>query len=591
MNVDAYSLKDAWLETLTALIDMMKDGEVDPRMETLPEGISSGSGVEYYARTVCEANPRSDLGVIYALASVATCIATQGGFVVQCPIAGGGWLEIPGIQHFIGVAPSGWRKSSALAVAQKPLERALAAGEHARRERVMELVVEMKTQVVRDNRGDPEFILDDKQFSEVFNAGLCMSTLVKDPTVEALRNIAVLNGGCVAALAGEADVFRNVSAYSKNGDAGSLTFFLDLWDQASISTARVGAGMMHMPEAALWLGVLFQTDVFAEVTSGGGGRGGTGADSFMSRGMFGRIWVVETSATGGFAAIAADYGDDVIHTHDGPEGIADSDGMITPLGLALLDYEHQLTELVQQTNDYRMSKALDHAWKAASTKHGADLQVPEAVAEPREALRLSHSAQRGYNRLQRLYNALEEALAGMDEDAQSMWGPLVSRYVQHVMREALIVTLSSGSREITEETIEDCATRIVPWRVALHTKALVRRTDDRMQDLVASSAMDNPRAEDRTPAGRIRTLMGKMAREMPDKASDGWGKRDITRKFESTLPRQGKKGAAKLVADALEKLCKDPDSGVAMVEGKPNPVSGLRTFRYTIEDWAWQYSS
>lgn len=587
MNVDAYSLEGPWRDAFNRIVAMMETG-IAGGHDHLPEGPSSAHGVEHYARAICEANPRANLGIAYGLASVAICVAAQGGIIAEAPIAGGGWLRIPAIQHMLGVAPSGWRKSSALKVAQDPLDRAIAAGIRHRGRLVRKAIREAKKQVTLENRGNPDFTINDKQFLEIFNEGLCTQTLVKDPTVEALRNLAVFNGGICAALAGEADIFRNVTAYSN--DSGSLTFFLDLWDQATINTARVGAGSLVMDDAALQIGVLFQTDVFAEVTSGSGGRNGAGADSFLSRGMFGRIWVVEAGETGGFDEIAASYGDDVEHDLGGLDGYSSSAGEMTPLGLAMADYELTLHKLMEETNEYRAHKAWDHAWKVASAKLGADLQVPEIEAQPREALRLSRDAQRSYNRLQRLYNALEAALAEMDEDAQVMWGPLVARYVQHTMREALVVTLSSGSREITSTTIEDCAVRLIPWRWALTTKALGRRTAERVEDILAAASMDNPRGEDRTPEGQVLKVLQIMAKNDPQGRTLGWGRSEIAKRVTSALPRQARKNVSARVHKALLELSANAtETGVRKIVTGKNPVGGQPIEKFVIEEWAIQY--
>lgn len=586
MNVDAYALKGEWADATARVLAMMDTGIAADSY--LPEGPSSSIGVERYARILCQYNPRADLGIMYGLAGVAICVAAQGGIVVKAPIAGGGWLTVPAIQQFIGVAPSGWRKSSALGVVEAPLERALAAGVRQRRSMSNDLMQTERQQIADANANAIDFVPADKQINDVFSEGPCQFTLVKDPTVESLRDMAVYNGGCVGALAGEADVFRNITQYSQA--AASLTFFLDLWDQAKIATSRVGAGMMQMEDAALFLAVLFQTDVFAEVTSGGmGGRGGSGADSFLSRGIFGRMWVVETDKVEGFADVAASYADDVVHSNAGPDGHAASDGTPTALGLAAADFELRLHELVAQTSEYRMYKALSHSWVQAASKYGTDLQVAEIEAREREVIYLQdRKAEVAYNRVQRMYNALEEALDEMDEDAKIMWGPLVARYVQHTMREALVIALSDGRREITGADITDAATRLVPWRWALTTRALSKRQHDRVADLLAMAASDNPRGEDRTPEGRVLSAMSRMVRDNPDRRADGFTEFEVLHKVTSMMnSRSARKGVSSVVASALRNLVADPKSGVCMVHRAEG--EGTATF-FVVDEWVVQYN-
>lgn len=564
-----FDLTGNWASTYEAIVSMMETGIADPRFDELAEGPSSNRGIEKFARTICEYDQRADLGITYALAAVAVSTAAQGGFVLVCPVALGGKLEVPVVSHMFGVARSGWRKSSAIKAVQAPLDDALAMGERQRRDRLAELIAEAKDTARGDMSIDGQ--IDDKQFTEVFTKGLCSHTIVSDATVETLRNMVVNNGGVVSVLAAEADTLRNVTQYSAPGASASLTIFLDLWDQARVSTGRVGAGMMVMDEAVLQMAVLFQTDVFAEVT------GGTnGADSFMARGMFGRIWVVETEKTGGWEEIAELYGDDVVHT--------DSDNSEpTSLDLAVYDYTRMLQDLVADSNEYRMFKALAHAWKASATKLGDELQVPEIYAQPRRKLTLTPSAQQAYNRLQRLYNAIEKALDDMDEDAQTMWGPLASRYVQHVMREAVIITLSSGSDEVTAETIQDAATRVVPWRWAATTRALSKRTQDRVEDIVEKAARDNRADVDLTIEGRIIRAMSKMTMADEQHRALGWPQGEITRKIIDAIPRADRKGGVRLtISKTLEKMSQDPESGITMLDGGVNPVNKKPIVKYTI---------
>ena len=111
------------------------DAGIDPSDLELPLGYSSELGLERYAREYCAASGRSNLAVIYAIASVGVCIATQGGWVLRLPLKGGGYLDVPAIQFATAVAPSGWRKSTALDAARKALLHALSTGVRWRMDR------------------------------------------------------------------------------------------------------------------------------------------------------------------------------------------------------------------------------------------------------------------------------------------------------------------------------------------------------------------------------------------------------------------------------------------------------------------------
>src|SRR6478752_4187512 len=249
MTTKGFGLTGPWAAAAARITEMMTNG-VDLSELTLPEGLGSGYAVEKYAREYCKVHPRSNLAIMYGIISVGVCVAAQGAWVLRAPIKGGGYLEVPVIQHFMGVAPSGWRKSTALDAAGKPLNRVLAKGVRHRMEIAAALRRNAEAQA-RENAepGAPAF--DAKQFSAVYNAALCQYTTMRDPTPEAIRDFLVNNGGVAAIRSAEADVYRNLSAYNKPGDSGTLTFFLDGWGQENIETARVGRGMISIESATL----------------------------------------------------------------------------------------------------------------------------------------------------------------------------------------------------------------------------------------------------------------------------------------------------------------------------------------------------
>lgn len=580
-NKDPFNLPPNWRAVTDRICSMMMTGNAPTELNTGP---ASKLGIERYARAICDANPQSDLGIMYGLVSVGACIAAQGAWVVQVPISGGGYLTAPAIEYFIGIAPSGWRKSTALNVAREPLRKALAVGEDMRRRQLPLLRKDSLAQADLQGLRKVGDTVQHKQFAQVFNGGLCGLTLVKDPTVEGLRNMLVKQGGVAGVMAGEADVFRNVSLYAANGDAGSLTFFLDGWSQDDVSTMRVGQGMLTMEEAALVMGVLFQTDVFAEVTSGSmrGGSSG-GADSYQQRGVFGRFWVVEAASTGGWVEAANAYSDDLEwDDNHGPDGVRNAYGQKSLLGLALDDYTTELVKLVEESNDYRMSKALRHAWLIAKAEHGTDLQVPEVYAEPRFIIELDRDARVVYSRIQRMYGSLEHFLEDADPDAIALWGPLVARFVSHVLREALVVSLAAGRRYITAEILEDCALRIVPWRWALSTRALLKRNTDRAEQVLSESFMANPHQVDLSVEAKVQATLGRMVSENQRQAKAGWTQGEIVQRTTSTLHKDRRKGVAPTLRAALQKLVDDPTSKVKTVKDGFDR-DGHQRYRYTMD--------
>lgn len=584
MTGGTFGLAGPWQDALQRITNMMTQG-VDLSELVLPEGFGSKLAMERYAREYVKAHPRSDLAIMYGIAAVGVCVAAQGAWVLEAPIKGGGALEVPAIQHFMGVAPSGWRKSTALDAARKPLLRSLAKGAKHR----AEISARMRTPMERRARediepGGPAF--DAKQFATIFNAGICPHTMLKDPTMEALRDFMVTNGGLAAVWSAEADVYRNIAAYSN--DAGTLTFLLDGWSQESIETARVSRGMITIDSATLLQCVLFQTDVFAEVTGGAGARA-TGADSFISRGVFGRVWVVRATETGGFEALADDYADDNDFTASGLDGMELGDGERTPLGWATVDYEANLDMLVEESDEYRALKAMRREWEKARAEHGTGLQVPEIRPMDRHRIHMNADARLAYRRVQRLQLGIEAALHAdnVDEDVRTVFTPLAARVTQHVLREALVMALGSEYRTVTGEMITDAATRILPWRIAHTADALLMRADEMAMDQIARVITENPRMESRTAMSLVLKVIARLAYDMPPNQRE-YGVRhdDISREVRELLPKRQQTGVGDLVDRTLADLVGSPDSRVRLAALPPDAPLTAKRDRYCIEERA-----
>jgi hypothetical protein len=429
-------------------------------------------------------------------------------------------------------------------------------------------------------RGQPAADIDRKQFTSVFTAGICPSTLLKDPTMESLRDFLVEQGGVAGVRSAEADVYRNIAAYTR--DTGSLTFLLDLWQQEGISTARVTAGLIQMEEVALVMTVLLQNDVFAEVT--GGGRGG-GTDNFISRGMFGRNWVVRAPDVGGYEELAKEYSDDDDFTAGGPDGMCDENGVVTPLGDALIEYESNLASLVEESNAYRMTKALQNAWSKAMREYGSDLQIDEFEDVERHRLHLDAKARLAYRRVQRMQLAIEGALNDpmVEDDVRAVFNPLAARITQHIMREALVMAVGAGYRTVTAEMIEDAATRLFPWRVAHTADALLQRSSDIATEAVAKMSLQNPTMEDRSVDGAVLRALSKLAAEAtPEERAEGYLRSKITDRVRNSFSdKASRRGVGDLVWKTLDRLAATEGSGVTStfegVDARKVPV-----FRYNM---------
>ena len=551
-----FDLIGPWADAAQRIAVTMIDG-VDPRDLELPIGPFSELGVERYAREYCAAAGNAHLGVVYAVAAVGVCTATQGAWTTLCPLHSGGWLEVPTIQYAMAVADSGVGKSTILDAARKPVARALAAGVRWRTDRM----AEYRSQAERAARERlPEDIgvgarLESKQFAAVYTAGICPTTMVKDPTMEVLGQILVTNGGHGTVASAEAEIFRAMTAY--NSDGGSLSLLLDQWSQESISTFRVTRGATEMDDVSLNLVVLFQSDVFADVTGGVNGRAG-GGDSFIQRGVFGRAHVIRAPHLGGYEQLAAHYADDADEEFVG-DGMTRPSGEKTALGWALHDYEEGLQALVEESNVYRSSKAMHRAWRLGLIEHGADHQVGEPALPVRHEMKLDARGRRAYRAVQRMRLYIESCLADdrVDPDVRAVFQPLAARLTQHVMREAAMISLGAGYRVVSADAILEAATRLVPWRVALTADALLTRQAEVTTTLMAQAALSNPTNIDTSPKGIVaRHLAELAARGTARQRGDGFTRGAIRDRVKQPLARQRGSGVgiAEIVQSALDQL-------------------------------------
>lgn len=580
-DIGGFDLKGPWADAAQRIALSMTEG-IDPRDLELPVGTFSELGVERYAREYCAAAGNAHLGLVYAVAAVGVCTATQGAWTTMCPLHNGGWLEVPTIQYAMGVADSGVGKSTILDAARRPLARALGAGVRWRTERMVQYRGEAERRA-RERLPEEQGVgarVEPKQFANVFNAGICPTTLAKDPTMEALGQLLVSNGGCGTVASAEAEIFRAMTAY--NSDGGSLSLLLDQWSQENISTIRVARGITEMDDVSLNLIVLFQSDVFADVTGGVNGRAG-GGDSFVQRGVFGRAHVIRAPHMGGYENLASFYADDLDQEFVG-DGMTLVSGEKTALGWALHDYENHLRMLVEDSNVYRMSKAMHRAWRLGLVEHGSDHQVGEPELPVRHEMTLDARGRRAYRAVQRMRLYIESCLADdrVDVDVRAVFQPLAARLTQHVMREAAVISLGAGYRVVSADAILDAATRLIPWRVALTADALLTRQAEVTTTLMAQAALSNPTNIDTSTKAIVgRHLAYLAARGTAAQRGEGFTRGEVRERVKQPLVRQRGSGVgiAQIVQQALDELVAD-GNGITLdtsgVDAVGNPVARYR---------------
>jgi hypothetical protein len=327
--------------------------------------------------------------------------------------------------------------------------------------------------------------------------------------------------------------------------------------------------------------VLFQTGVFAEVTSGNAHGMGSGADNYTQRGVFGRSWVVETSKVGDFIEIAKTYSDENDFEVDpaDPTGF----GLDTPLATAATDYMLNLSSVQTDTNRYRMDKAIHRAWDLATRKYGSSLQVPEPPEGFRQIITLDADGRLAYRRLQRMMQAISNHVhSSEDEEARELWAPTAARIVQHVLREALVMSLAAGRREVTAEFIEDAACRILPWRWCLSANALTRRQMERAENVMVDAVLNhNPQQKDITALAMIQEILLNLGKQDSTLASDGLPLSKLRDKVKSKLKPQHRNSVNQLLKANLEVLVADPTSGIKRVDG-PKNAAGVQATYYCV---------
>jgi hypothetical protein len=184
---------------------------------------------------------------------------------------------------------------------------------------------------------------------------------------------------------------------------------------------------------------------------------------------------------------------------------------------------------------------------------------------------------------------IEESLHGIgsDEDARIVFAPLASRFTQHVMREALVASLAQGYRDdITAEAIEDAATRLLPWRIAHTTDALLQRAAEITEDNLAESGFINTKGRDLKPEGMILNAIADMAVKNMAKNKEGFTRNDIYEGVRSRMGRNRRRGAGlgRMVKDALDALVmRSAETGLtALTDGSTERNGSLRVL-YRLE--------
>jgi hypothetical protein len=169
-----------------------------------------------------------------------------------------------------------------------------------------------------------------------------------------------------------------------------------------------------------------------------------------------------------------------------------------------------------------------------------------------------------------------------DEEAKDLWAPTAARIVQHVLREALVMSLAAGRREVTAEFIEDAATRILPWRWCLSANALSLRSLERAENVMVDAVLNhNPTQRDITAVAMIQDILLNLGKQDSTLAAHGLPLSKLRDKVKSKLKPSQRNSINQLLKNSLEELTADPTSGIQKVDGPAN-AAGARAVYYRV---------
>jgi hypothetical protein len=124
---------------------------------------------------------------------------------------------------------------------------------------------------------------------------------------------------------------------------------------------------------------------------------------------------------------------------------------------------------------------------------------------------------------------------------------------------------------LTGPAIEDASCRLLPFKVAHSTDALLKRGDEIAEVAVAKTVTTNTEGTDVSTKSWTLTIIARLARESTvAEREKGFTRTDIKRRCLAAIaPKSARRNVGPLIDKALEALVGDPASGLALeVRGK-----------------------
>lgn len=446
-----------WWDLYQGIRDCLVGGQAIPLEEPGPpvEG-APVTCIEDLARAMSTGgSPRVSLGVTFPLALVAASVACQGAVVVKAERSGDGdWLRVPVIEQATVIAPSGYGKSTALVPVEKLLTDLNRDAAHERQLLVNGWLADLGT-------AGPG--VDQELWGKILRFGVCRRLTLDSGTPEGMRSALLAGGGVAGVLTAEPDVLREINGYAKDG--GTFRWLLDGWDAHKIGVLRATREMV-VPRAALPYAIMVQPAAFDEFNQSRAAATSGRSDAAISRGLYGRSWLVR------------------ITTWEKPEAWALGGGSkngIGPVAAALGDFKNTLGGIFGRTNAYRAAMGVQIGWHEEGSPDDSGLPVelgfvggllPKFIE-----LELEELCTLDYGMLQNMRLALaedvrrytEDEAAGQDTGELSGMGevlmPLISRVVQHALRVAALLALTDNPAcgVVPLWALRDAVFRWMPW--------------------------------------------------------------------------------------------------------------------------------
>jgi len=557
-----------WASATSRIVKMV-NGEADPLEGALPEGYGSARLLERFARQF-EADYGVELGMSIPTLLAGFSGALQGGFqvpIVRTVNPAPQFIWVSTVVQFIGIAEAGQQKSTLLDEVLHPLKRALDRDAVASRRQT----VENWRKEAMDAFGATGVAVDAEAgaWDKVYLGGVCPSSLTDQGTPEGIRNNLVRHGGHRVILTAEPDVLRDVSAYASKGAGGSVGLFLRGWNQEDLMVDRAGTDALVVREPSLPCVIMLQPDSFKKYTGGS-----DGSDDFVDRGVFSRmlLWRAEkTPESEEFPDL-----DDLVEWDP-------SAPVATVLGSLREKLEDRMTTVAMRSNDYRISKGLEQAWKESKY-----LWMPTPKEVQRERLSLDGLAGiKAGIRVQQMRAAVINAVRAADAvnpGIAAVLEPLAQRLSAHVMRMAGIFTLADDPGATTVDTghVIDVATRLMPWLWAGWWQVMRERLEANAQASVSEGLLKNAKGADLTGGNLLLKVLSDLDASNGPAAMGGFTPSEVIKKVENRMPHAQRGGA--LRGHLRNVLAGMAAEGLVSIVGQASDATGKPSARYRITE-------